>query len=218
MSSIRTASPPYHSTISRLRWGRTAPRRATKRSRSSRSPAPDPAAGHLVLVAGADAALGRADLRIPQGSLPEGVEGEVVGHDQVGGRADEELLVAEAAAEAGEGLDLLEQHGGIDDHAVADDAQHRGAHGAGREQGAGPPCCRRSPACGRRCCPPGSGPRPRRAATARRRPCPSPHRPTEFPRRPRSASSTLPFLSVGEVSPSGGRWSGTSGAPWGGLS
>ena len=77
---------------------------------------------HLVLVGRADAAAGGADLAGAAQPLPGQVDGLVVGHDEMGEFADlERLRVGQPAARL-QGVDLLDEHLGVDHHAVADHA------------------------------------------------------------------------------------------------
>ena len=92
----------------------------------------DALAGHLVLVARADAALGGADLMIAQALLIGAVEILVVRHDDMRVAADLEVLAGNAL-----GLEhghFLDQHAGVDHHAVADDGNGVLVHDAGGHQ------------------------------------------------------------------------------------
>ena len=75
----------------------------------------------LVGIGGTDAPLRRAELVLAQVSLGHPVERLVVRKDQVG--VGRHLEAAAVHAPPGQAVDLGEQHGGIDDDAVAD---HRG--------------------------------------------------------------------------------------------
>ena len=93
---------------------------------------PDADARHLVGVGRADAASGRADLRVAEEALGDLVERAVVRRDDVRdplttrrGRVDAARL---------EPVDLLEQHAEVDDHAVADDRRAARREDAGRQQ------------------------------------------------------------------------------------
>ncbi len=78
----------------------------------------DADARHFIGVGWADAAAGGADLKVAAQSLVGLVLDDVVGHHHVGALADEELGGADGfGLEIGE---LFEQHGRVDDHAVAD--------------------------------------------------------------------------------------------------
>ena len=80
-------------------------------------PQPDPRG--LVGVGRADPPLGGAQLVLAQVALGEPVQLVVVGHDQVGVAADQQPGGVDALG--GQGVHLGQQHGGVDDHAVADD-------------------------------------------------------------------------------------------------
>ncbi len=91
------------------------------------------AAGDLVLVRRADAATGGADGLAAGGDLARLIDGDVVRHDQRGGRAD---LEARAHFDA-VGLELgdfLDQRLGRQHHAVADQAQRVVAQDARGDQ------------------------------------------------------------------------------------
>ena len=96
----------------------------------------DALAGHLVLVARADTALGGADLVVAKALLVRAVEILVVGHDDVRVAADLEVLARDAL-----GLEhghLLDEHAGVDHHAVADHGRgmlvhHTGGHEVQRQ-------------------------------------------------------------------------------------
>jgi len=75
----------------------------------------------LVGVAGPDAAPRGPDLQASQAGLARGVQQQVVGHDQVGvGRDPQAAHVDPPSPQA---VDLLGQHLGVDDDAVADHAR-----------------------------------------------------------------------------------------------
>ena len=93
---------------------------------------PDPHPGDLVLVAGPDAAAGGADLLAAHVALGDLVDGDVVGHQQVRVGGDQQLRGVDAAIF--EALQLVEQHTGIDHHAVADDVGDAGRQDARRDQ------------------------------------------------------------------------------------
>ena len=80
---------------------------------------PQPHPGGLVGIGGADPPLGGAQFVLAQVALGEPVQLVVVGHDQVGVAADQQPRGVDALG--GEGVQLCEQHGGVDHHAVADD-------------------------------------------------------------------------------------------------
>ena len=82
----------------------------------------DPAASHLVLVAGSDAAPGGPDLLAAALLLAAQVDPLVVREDDVGVLAHHQLLRLDQEAAALEDVDLLGERLGIDDHAVADEA------------------------------------------------------------------------------------------------
>ena len=94
---------------------------------------PDAAPPDLVLVGGADAARGRADLAFAAARLAQDVELAVVRQDEVGLLADQQP-VADVDAQAGQLVDLREQRLRIDDHAVADDADDALVQDARRNQ------------------------------------------------------------------------------------
>ena len=86
-------------------------------------------AGHFVLVAGADAALRGADLVLAQALLVGAVEILVVRHDHMRVARDLEVLAGDAFGfQHGH---LLDEHAGINDHAVADDRNRMLVHDAG---------------------------------------------------------------------------------------
>ena len=93
---------------------------------------PDPEAGGLVRVAGADAALRGADLELAELRLARRVEHHVVGHDQVGVGGDPQA--ADVDPLATQALELPDQHAGVDHHAVADHAGLAGIEDPGRDQ------------------------------------------------------------------------------------
>ena len=80
---------------------------------------PDADAGRLVGVRGADAALGRPQRVLAEEALGHPVELLVVRHDQVRIATHDEAAGVDALG--GQAVELLEQHGGVDDDAVADD-------------------------------------------------------------------------------------------------
>ena len=77
-----------------------------------------PTRDDLVGIGGADAPLGRAQAVLAQVALGQPVELVVVGHDQVGVAADQELPRVDPLGR--QRVHLGQQHGGVDDHAVAD--------------------------------------------------------------------------------------------------
>ncbi len=93
---------------------------------------PHPHPGDLVLVGRADAAAGGADLRLAQEPLADLVHGDVVRHDQVRVGGDHQPGgVHTPPLQAGQ---LVEQHAGIHDHAVADHVVGARGEDAGRDQ------------------------------------------------------------------------------------
>ena len=91
-------------------------------------------ARHLVFVGRADAAAGGADAALAAQAFARQVDGAVVGHDQVRAVADLQQLVLREEAALPQLIDLGEEHGRIDDHAVADHAHFPGVQDAGRNQ------------------------------------------------------------------------------------
>jgi hypothetical protein len=94
---------------------------------------PDARARDLVLVGGADAAVGGSDLRLPEGLLAVGVEPDVVRQDQVRPTVDLEPL-AHAQAPLLERRDLSDEDLRVDDDPVADGAHDPLPHDAGRDE------------------------------------------------------------------------------------
>ena len=93
---------------------------------------PDAEAGDLVAVRRSDAAAGRADLGLAEEALGHLVEGHVVRRDEVRVRTDDELGgVDTTLVQRGH---LVEQHSGVDDHAVADDGHDRRREDAAGQQ------------------------------------------------------------------------------------
>src|SRR5215210_5797078 len=84
-------------------------------------------AGDLVLVGRAYTLVGRPDPGITESDLAMRVERDVVGHDQVRPSIDFEPI-SYLEVPLFEGLDLLEQHLGVDHDPVADGADHALAH------------------------------------------------------------------------------------------
>lgn len=85
---------------------------------------PDPDARHLVLIAGADAAAGGANLlgsQIPFGHL---VDRDVVRHQQMRIRGQDEARGIDPPLF--QARELGQQHAGVDDDTVADDVGHPG--------------------------------------------------------------------------------------------
>ncbi len=93
-------------------------------------------AQRLVGVGGADAALGGAELVLAEEPLGDAVELLVVRHDQV--RVARQLHARGVDALALEHVELVDEHRGVDDHAVADDGgdvrvEHAARHQLQRE-------------------------------------------------------------------------------------
>ena len=92
----------------------------------------DAVAGSLVHVGRADPLSGGADGAAAASLLLELIQQNVIGHDDVGAVADEQQAGVDALLlEAG---DLPQEHFGIDDHAVSDDAGDARPANAGRHQ------------------------------------------------------------------------------------
>ena len=83
----------------------------------------DPDARRLVGVRRADAAARRADLQVAEPPLARAVERDVPRHDQVRVAGDEDQPVRAVTARL-EVVELLDQHGGIDDASRADRARN----------------------------------------------------------------------------------------------
>ena len=94
----------------------------------------DGAPADLVLVGGADAAPRGADLLNPRARFPELVELAVQGQDQRRILGDAQVLARDRHALRLQLVDLGDERPGIDDDAIADDAELAGAHDARREQ------------------------------------------------------------------------------------
>jgi hypothetical protein len=92
----------------------------------------DPEAEGLVGVTGADPALRRADLELPELRLARVVELHVVRHDHVRVRGD--LQPAHVDPAALEALDLVGEHTGVDHDPVADHAELAGMEDPRRDQ------------------------------------------------------------------------------------
>ena len=88
---------------------------------------PDRAAADLVLISGADAAPGGADLALTAGVLAQRVEIAVDGKDQRAGVGDHQVFRSHRHALAAQRPNLRLQRPGIEHHAVADHRQ-RAAH------------------------------------------------------------------------------------------
>src|SRR5215218_404694 len=95
---------------------------AMLRSMRERSTSGFIAAAGLVLVGGADAAQGRADLLVAEALLGRVVEGAVVGEDQVRARADLDAVGRDGEPLRGEAVGLGEEGDGVDDHPVPEHA------------------------------------------------------------------------------------------------
>lgn len=93
----------------------------------------DAGAGGFIGIGGADAAFGGADFGAAFTDFALGVEESVVGHDHVGGIADEEAAF-DLHLHVEERIDFLEEADWIDDHAVADDAFFITAEDAGGDE------------------------------------------------------------------------------------
>ncbi len=93
---------------------------------------PDAHAGDLVLVARPDAAAGGADLLAAHVALGDLVDGHVVRHQQVRVGGDQQLGRVDAAVF--EAFQLVEQHAGVDHHAVADDVGDAGRQHPRRDE------------------------------------------------------------------------------------
>ena len=78
---------------------------------------------HLVRVGWANAASGGADLFVTTAGLTCDVEGAVVGHDEVGGLADQEVGGLNGDALAAQLIDLFDETEWVHDNAIADDAE-----------------------------------------------------------------------------------------------
>ena len=94
---------------------------------------PQAHARRLVTVRGADAALGGADLVLALELLAPLVDQTVIGQHEVRAVADEEVAVHFHPLGA-QSVDLSDQRDGIDDHAVADDADLAGTQDARRNE------------------------------------------------------------------------------------
>ena len=86
----------------------------------------------LVPVGRPDPATGRPDLGLAQVALGHDVERPVVGHDQVRVGADEQPVRGDPPGL--QPVHLLEEHAGVDDHAVADDRGAVRTEHAARQQ------------------------------------------------------------------------------------
>ena len=93
---------------------------------------PDPDPGDLVLVARADAPPGGADFLVAQVTLGDLVDGDVVGHQQVGVGGDQQPRRVHATVV--EAAQLGQQDSGVDDDAVADHVGHARRQNPGRDQ------------------------------------------------------------------------------------
>ncbi len=96
----------------------------------------DGAAADLVLIGGADAALGRADLgAFGSGVLAQGVEFAVQGKDQRRVFGDAQVVARDLDALFAQGGDFLDEVARIDHDAIADHGKFARPHDAGGQQG-----------------------------------------------------------------------------------
>ena len=86
-------------------------------------------AGHLILVARTDAALGGTDVLLAELLLKGAIQIDVVRHDDMRVAADLEILGGDAVGL--EHVDLLKDNLGVDDAAVTDHRHMIGIHDAG---------------------------------------------------------------------------------------
>jgi hypothetical protein len=93
----------------------------------------DTGAGGFIGVGGSDATFGSSDFGAALTDFALGVEEPVVGHDDVGGIADEEAA-ADLDLHIEERIDFLEEADGIDDDAITDDAFFISAEDAGGDE------------------------------------------------------------------------------------
>ena len=82
----------------------------------------NPDTGHLVFIRGTNPPAGRPDLALAAEPLPREINGLVVGGNQMGDFTDLERVRVRQAALLPEGIDFLNQHFGVDHHAIADHA------------------------------------------------------------------------------------------------
>ena len=94
----------------------------------------DGAAADLVFIGRADAAAGGADLAFAGGFLTQLIQLAMQRQDERGVFGDAQVLARDGDALAFETLDLVAQRPGIDDDAVADDAELALAHHARGQQ------------------------------------------------------------------------------------
>ena len=92
------------------------------------------AAGNLVLVGGADATARRADLLVAGSGFAGMVKGDVVRHDEGGVGGDAQTLLNVGHADGVEFVDFAEEGFRREDDAVAEVADGRGMHNAGRNE------------------------------------------------------------------------------------
>ena len=92
------------------------------------------AAGNLVLVGGADATARRADLLVAGSGFAGMVKGDVVRHDEGGVGGDAQTLLNVGHADGVEFVDFAEEGFRREDDAVAEVADGRGMHDAGRNE------------------------------------------------------------------------------------
>jgi hypothetical protein len=93
----------------------------------------DAVAADLGFIGRPDSTPGRPDLSLAGRGLAGQVQRLVVGEDAVCGVADEQVLLDDHAGGA-QVPDLLEQRGGVDDHAVAEEAELVGMDDAGGDE------------------------------------------------------------------------------------
>ena len=121
------------SAINRLRAATLCSTASASDCRVRQIPDADTAPGDLVLIGGADAARGRADLPLTAARLAEEVELSMVREDQMRLVADDQP-VAHVDPGGRQLVDLGEQRLGVDDHAVADHARDAVVQDARRQQ------------------------------------------------------------------------------------
>src|SRR5215813_215535 len=78
---------------------------------------------HFVFISWADAATGGADFALAAESFPGEIDSLVVGHDEMRFFADPEKGVIEQIAVLLQAGDLFQEHLGVEDNTVADDAK-----------------------------------------------------------------------------------------------
>ena len=92
------------------------------------------AAGDLVFVSGTDAATRRADLLVAESGFARVVERHVVGHDERSVFGNAQTLFNVGNADRDQFVDFAEERFGREDDAVAEVANARRVHDAGRNQ------------------------------------------------------------------------------------